>query len=85
MGATTNGRFKNSAEEQKMPYGYSNAPYANAYSKPLNETQVNGTFTKRAATNNMTRGGQTGGGFMGNGYGRSGTATGSGVKEALTY
>jgi hypothetical protein len=57
MGGTTQGAFKSSSqEEKKLPYGQQ-APYVNGYSKPLNETQVNGTFTKRASTNNINKAG----------------------------
>ena len=87
MGGTSSGAFKGVQEEKKLPYGQQ-APYANAYSKPLNETQVNGTFPKRAQPNNINKAGQTttGGGYVTTTYGRSGTATGGGgVKEALTY
>ena len=85
MGGTTNGGFKGAIEEKKVPYG-SQPGFGNGYQKPLNETQVNGTFPKRAQTNTMNKAGQTaGGGYMG-GFGRSGTANGGGgVKEALTY
>jgi len=62
-----------------------NAPFANGYTKPLNETQVNGTYSKRATANNITRAGQTGGGYMTNAYGGRQNTAGGGVKEALSY
>ena len=63
-------------------------PYGNSYSKPLDETQVNGTNSKRNNAINGTKLPNTGERIFGvtatNGYGRSGTANaGYGVKDAM--